>query len=125
MAPGEWADPILAIDPRDLIPYLPYVFHMHAKFWGVSDDLEEGSIPYDSVVKALNEGGYDGYLSAEYEGPRDLYAGNDQVRRLFAMINRQTARNQQRDPSTELMRMDTQDGVPDEIRQSGAARLPS
>jgi sugar phosphate isomerase/epimerase len=89
LAPGEWADPILAIDPRDLLPYLPYVFHMHAKFWGISDDLEEGSIPYDTVVKALNEIGYSGYLSAEYEGSRDLYAGNDQVRRLFAMINRQ------------------------------------
>jgi sugar phosphate isomerase/epimerase len=92
LEPGEWADPILAIDPRDLIPYLPYVFHMHAKFWGVSDDLEEGSIPYDKVVNALIEGGYEGYLSAEYEGPRDLYAGNEQVRRLFAMINRQSAR---------------------------------
>jgi sugar phosphate isomerase/epimerase len=89
LEPGEWADPILAIDPRDLIPYLPYVFHMHAKFWGVSDDLEEGSIPYDTVVKALNDIGYSGHLSAEYEGPRDLYAGNDQVRRLFALINRQ------------------------------------
>ena len=42
---------------------------MHAKFWNVSDDLEEGSIPYDPVVAALNEGGYAGYLSAEYEGP--------------------------------------------------------
>ncbi len=86
LAPGEWADPILAVDPRDLFPYLPYVFHMHAKFWGISDDLEEGSIPYDTVVKALLEGGYTGYLNAEYEGPRDIYAGNDQIRRLFALI---------------------------------------
>ena len=64
---------------------------MHAKFWGVSDDLEEGSIPYDKVVSALIEGGYDGYLNAEYEGPRDLYAGSDQIRRQFAMINRASA----------------------------------
>jgi sugar phosphate isomerase/epimerase len=91
LAPGEWADPILAVDPRDLIPFLPYVFHMHAKFWNVGDDLEEGSIPYDPVVAALNEGGYAGYLSAEYEGPREFYAGGDQVRRLFAKINRASA----------------------------------
>jgi sugar phosphate isomerase/epimerase len=91
LAPGEWADPILAVDPRDLIPFLPYVFHMHAKFWNVGDDLEEGSIPYDPVVAALNEGGYTGYLSAEYEGPREFYAGGDQVRRLFAAINRASA----------------------------------
>jgi sugar phosphate isomerase/epimerase len=88
LAPGEWADPILAVDPRDLIPFLPYVFHMHAKFWNVGEDLEEGSIPYETVVKALSEGGYTGYLSAEYEGPREFYAGGDQVRRLFAAINR-------------------------------------
>jgi sugar phosphate isomerase/epimerase len=88
LAPGEWADPILAIDPRDLIPFLPYVFQMHAKFWNVDENLEEGSIPYEPIVRALNEGGYTGYLSAEYEGPRDIYAGNDQVRRLFAAINR-------------------------------------
>jgi sugar phosphate isomerase/epimerase len=91
LAPGEWADPILGIDPRELIPYLPHVFHMHAKFWGVSDDLEEGSIPYDKVVDALIEGGYGGYLNSEYEGPRDLYAGNDQIRRQFAMVNRLVA----------------------------------
>jgi len=72
-------------------PNLPYVFHMHAKFWGVSDDLEEGSIPFDKVVDALIEGGYAGYLSSEYEGPRDLYAGNEQIRRQFAMIKRLVA----------------------------------
>ena len=64
LAPGEWADPILAIDPRDLIPFLPYVFHMHAKFWGVSDDLEEGSIPYEKVVNGAERGRVHGYLSA-------------------------------------------------------------
>ncbi len=88
LKPGEWADPILAIDPRDLFPYLPYVFHMHAKFWGVSDDLTEGSIPYDKVVPALIEGGYDKFISSEYEGPRELFVGGDQVRRQFAMISR-------------------------------------
>ena len=52
---------------------------------------KKGSIPYDKVVNALIEGGYDGYLTSEYEGPRDLYAGGDQIRRLFAMINRLAA----------------------------------
>jgi len=92
LKPGEWADPILAINPRDLIPYLPHVSLIHAKFWGVADDLTEGSIPYDKVIEALIECGYDGYLSSEYEGPRELYAGGDQIRRQFAMINRLSAR---------------------------------
>jgi sugar phosphate isomerase/epimerase len=88
LKPGQWADPILAIDPRDLKPYLPYIFQIHAKFWGVSDDLTEGSIPYDKVIQALIECGYDRYLSSEYEGPREPYAGGDQIRRQFAMIHR-------------------------------------
>ena len=92
LKPGEWADPILAIDPRDLKPYLPYIFHIHAKFWGVSDDLIEGSIPYDKVISALVDIGYDGYLSSEYEGPRELFASGDQIRRQFAMISRLCSR---------------------------------
>lgn len=92
LKPGEWADPILAINPRDLKPYLPYIFQIHAKFWGVADDLTEGSIPYDKLIPALIECGYDGYLSSEYEGPREPYAGGDQIRRQFAMINRLCAR---------------------------------
>ena len=88
LMPGEWADPILAINPYDLKDYLPHILHMHGKFWGVSDNLVEGSIPYDKVIPALIDLGYDGYLAAEYEGPRKVYVGGEQVRRQFAMINR-------------------------------------
>jgi sugar phosphate isomerase/epimerase len=91
LEPGQWADPILAIDPRDLFPYLPYIFHIHGKFWEVTEDLIETSIPYDKVVAGLVEGGYEGYLSAEYEGDRTLYRGSEQMRRQFAMIHRFTA----------------------------------
>jgi sugar phosphate isomerase/epimerase len=75
-------------DPRDLVDLMPHVFHVHAKFWHMTDDLVDPHIPYDEVVTALVEGGYKGSLSSEYEGPRDLYRASDMVRRQQAMLRR-------------------------------------
>jgi sugar phosphate isomerase/epimerase len=73
-------------DPRDLVQLMPYVFHVHAKFWDMNDDLTDPHVPYDAVVDALLEGGYTGSLSSEYEGARDLYRASDMVRRQQAML---------------------------------------
>jgi sugar phosphate isomerase/epimerase len=78
-------------DPRDLVELMPYVFHVHAKFWGMTDELTDPHVPYDAVVAALVEGGYRGSLSSEYEGPRDLYRASDMVRRQQAMLRRLVA----------------------------------
>jgi sugar phosphate isomerase/epimerase len=78
-------------DPADLADVMPYVFHVHAKFWDMTDDLTDPHIPYDAVVKALVDGGYGGSLSSEYEGPRDLYRASDMVRRQQAMLRRLVA----------------------------------
>ena len=75
-------------DPRDLVDVMPYVFHVHAKFWDMTDDLVDPHIPYHDVVTALVEGGYKGSLSSEYEGRRDLYRASDMVRRQQAMLRR-------------------------------------
>jgi sugar phosphate isomerase/epimerase len=76
----------LAVDPADLADVAPYVFHVHAKFWDMTDDLTDPHIPYDAVVKALLDGGYRGSLSSEYEGPRELYRASDVLRRQQAML---------------------------------------
>jgi sugar phosphate isomerase/epimerase len=76
----------MAVGPADLADLMPYVFHVHAKFWDMTDDLTDPHIPYDAVVKALVDGGYRGSLSSEYEGPRDLYRASDMVRRQQAML---------------------------------------
>jgi len=73
-------------DPADLVDLLPYVFHVHAKFWDMTDDLTDPHVPYDAIVKMLVEGGWTGSLSSEYEGPRDLYRASDLVRRQQAML---------------------------------------
>jgi sugar phosphate isomerase/epimerase len=78
-------------DPDDLVELMPYVVHVHAKFWDMNDDLTDPHVPYDSIVDALVRGGYRGSLSSEYEGPRDLFLGTDMVRRQQAMLRRLVA----------------------------------
>ena len=84
-AAGELPE-LLAEDPKHLLPLLPYTYHCHAKFWEMTDELREYSIPYEKVLPVLVENGYSGYLSSEYEGIRDLGRGADQVRRQHVMM---------------------------------------
>jgi sugar phosphate isomerase/epimerase len=81
----------LAVDPSDLAELMPYVFHVHAKFWDMTDESTDPYIPYDEVVKVFVDGGYRGSLSSEYEGPRDLYRASDMLRRQQTMLRRLVA----------------------------------
>lgn len=83
----------LFIDPKAMLDYLPYIHHIHAKFYEMLDDGTEYSIPYDEILSVLIEGGYDGYMSSEYEGNRhiqDAYEVDsfEQVRRHQQMMAR-------------------------------------
>lgn len=80
-------------DPRDLLEQMPLVGHIQAKFYEMLPEEVEYSIPYDEIIPVLIEGGYDGYLSSEYEGNRhiqDAFAVDsvEQVRRQHAMFAR-------------------------------------
>ncbi|KRF25984.1 sugar phosphate isomerase/epimerase [Phycicoccus sp. Soil803] len=80
-------------DPRELLPHMPLIGHIQAKFYEMTDDADEYSIPYDRIIPVLVEGGYDGYLSSEYEGNRHIEDAFDvdsreQVRRQHAMFTR-------------------------------------
>jgi hypothetical protein len=84
---------------RDLAPH---VTHVHGKFNNMSPvpgkpgEFQEISIDYDSAIRALKEGGFDGYINSEYEGQRysqdrgreDLMDEVDQVRRHQEMLRR-------------------------------------
>src|SRR5919206_1419011 len=59
-------------DPERLRDFMPYIHHIHAKFYEMTDDGLEYSIPYEDVVPILVEGGYAGALSSEYEGQRHI-----------------------------------------------------
>jgi hypothetical protein len=79
--------------PKRLIEYMPYIFHIHAKFYDMVDEQHEYSIPYDQIVAALKAGNYQGYLSSEYEGNRHIQDAFpvdsvEQVRRQHKMFER-------------------------------------
>lgn len=86
-------------DPRELLDHIDLCGHIQAKFYEMVDDCTEYSVPYDTIVPVLLEGGFDGYLSSEYEGNRhiqDAFAvdSREQVRRqhaMFAMLLGETA----------------------------------
>ena len=58
--------------PKRMLEFMPYIFHIHAKFYEMVDDHTEFSIPYDEIIAVLQEGGYEGYLCSEYEGNRHI-----------------------------------------------------
>jgi sugar phosphate isomerase/epimerase len=47
---------------------MPYVVHVHGKFYGFDENGDEPSIDYPAIFKVFHEGGYNGYISSEYEG---------------------------------------------------------
>lgn len=72
VAIAKWAGHYIYTDPRRLLDFMPYLFHIHAKFYEMLPTYREYSIPYEDVVPVLIEGGFDGYLSSEYEGNRHI-----------------------------------------------------
>ena len=81
--------------PEWLIPIMPYVCHIHAKFYEMTEDCVEPSIDYTNPIRILAEHGYSGYLSSEYEGQRAYHDVEgfmpdavEQCRRQHDMIRR-------------------------------------
>jgi len=62
----------LYTDPQVLKKHKDYIFHIHAKFYDMLEDNTDDCLDYENVVKVLQEIGYDGYLSSEYEGNRTI-----------------------------------------------------
>jgi len=42
--------------------------YFHGKFYEVTEELYETTIPYDKLIKAIDDSGFDGYIMTEYEG---------------------------------------------------------
>lgn len=59
-------------DPKDMVEHMPFVGHIQAKFYEMTDAGTEYSIPYDEIVRVLVDGGFNGCLSSEYEGNRHI-----------------------------------------------------
>jgi sugar phosphate isomerase/epimerase len=80
-------------DPERIRPAARHIHHVHAKFFEMTDEGEEYSIPYEQVVNVLVESGYTGWVSSEYEGQRhvqDAFPVDEieQVRRHQELLQR-------------------------------------
>jgi sugar phosphate isomerase/epimerase len=76
-------------NPEILLKVLPYTSHIHAKFYKMDENSVDSSIPYEEIVKVLVDGGYEGYLSSEYEGQEyGILDSVEQVRRQHNLFKR-------------------------------------
>ena len=84
--------------PKRLLEHMSRIFHIHAKFYEMQEDYTEYSIPYAQIIEVLKQGGYDGYLSSEYEGNRHIedafpVDSVEQVRRQQEMFKKLLGEN--------------------------------
>ncbi|MDE5053279.1 TIM barrel protein [Niallia taxi] len=73
--------------------YMPYIYHFHGKFFEITDDGNEYSIPYKELINYLKEKNYNGYIASEYEGGRFALSGTEvdaitQVRKHQELLKR-------------------------------------
>ncbi len=85
-------------DPKDILTFAQYIYHCHAKFYEMTEEFQEYSIPYNEIIPVLKQAGFTGYLSSEYEGQRhinDIMEPNavEQVRRQHVMLCRLLGEN--------------------------------
>ncbi|SSH21984.1 Uncharacterised protein [Klebsiella quasipneumoniae] len=59
-----------AFEPKRMLDFMPRIHNIHAKFYEMTDEISEWSIPYDEIFRVLQKGGYEGYVCSEYEGNR-------------------------------------------------------
>lgn len=51
---------------------MPYIHQAQAKLNEMVDRTTEYSIPYDEIIGVLQRGGFQGYLSSDYEGNQHI-----------------------------------------------------
>lgn len=56
------------VPPEEWLDIMPQIFHVHAKFYDIGPDGEEPAMDIPRIVRQFVEGGYQGYLSSEWEG---------------------------------------------------------
>ncbi len=69
---AEFVTHFVYTDPKILKEYIPYIFHVHGKFYEITENYEEPSIPINEIINVLVDGGYEGYINSEYEGNRHI-----------------------------------------------------
>ncbi len=76
----------------DWLEIMPWIRHVHGKFFGIDENGEEPSVPVRDLITLLVENGYSGAISSEYEGwhwnywqsPFEIIRGEQAVQRSAA-----------------------------------------
>lgn len=76
----------ICVDPDDFAGIADYVVFIQAKFHDINNELEDQQIPWVPVINALQNAGYRGYLSSEYEGERTAGRAIEQIRRQHTLL---------------------------------------
>ena len=76
--------------PEEIVPLLPYVKCIHAKFNKMDDEFNELTIPYREIINVLKESKWEGYLLSEYEGENKNISGyvSHELRKQHVMLKR-------------------------------------
>jgi sugar phosphate isomerase/epimerase len=76
-------------DPSAWLEIMPQVIHIHGKFYDFDAAGNETSIPYDRLLPVFIDGGYNGFISSEWEGHMFSGAsGFDEVQKHHALCRR-------------------------------------
>lgn len=80
------------VAPEEWLDIMPQTFHVHAKFFCLAADGEEPAMDIPRIVRQFVDGGYQGYLSSEWEGHafQDLGEADpiDLVKKQHALMRR-------------------------------------
>ena len=77
----------------DWLEIMPWIRHVHGKFFGIDENGEEPSVPVRDLIALLVRNGYSGAVSSEYEGwhwnywqdPFEIVRGEQAVQRSAAL----------------------------------------
>ncbi|MCS0631209.1 sugar phosphate isomerase/epimerase [Telluria mixta] len=76
-------------DPRSWSEIMPQVIHIHGKFFDFDESGDEIAVDLAKVLPVFVEGGYNGFMSSEYEGYMWTDAdGFDKIRRHHQLARR-------------------------------------
>ena len=56
------------VAPEEWLDIMPQMFHVHAKFYDIDADGNEPAMDIPRIVRQFVKGGYQGFLSSEWEG---------------------------------------------------------
>ncbi|MCW4385905.1 sugar phosphate isomerase/epimerase [Salinibacterium sp. SYSU T00001] len=80
------------VEPEEWLDIMPQMFHVHAKFFDIDETGQEPAMDIPRIVRQFVEGGYEGYLSSEWEGHAFSDLGEsdpvDLVKKQHALMRR-------------------------------------